>query len=379
MTSNGSLVPVSPNTAKALPAALDQYDPSQVPGIFRMEGFGHLCYMNALLQSFLSLSSANREILRINASTKRTPLTEALQRLIKTEITVTEQIPSSDAVKVWHAMRQCQTDRHEFVFGRQQDVHEGLTFLIDALGKDVQSHFEIRYACEIICNKCGARRPAGPTKDWVAPPEILTDLTEVEMPVSNQQQVQAYLLGHHQYPRDYACETCGAKNIATLGPKKEVISVEKNVKQQYSLRRVNEVIVLYFKKYERKTRQYFPPALDFDATQGILHYEAVAQIDHYGGLNGGHYVARIIRPKPKGFQIQRESDLQAELERERDPVRRLALQTKIASWQRHSRFPNAVFLLNDTEVKYAGNVEPTENTYMVFYHLQRIEPKETKK
>lgn len=365
----------SSGTAKSTPTTLDKYDSSQVPGIFRMEGFGHLCYMNSLLQSFLSLSAINREILKINATPKRTPLTDALQRLIKTEITVTEQIPTCDAIKVWHAMRQCQTDRHDFTFGRQQDVHEGLTFLIDALGKDVQSHFEIRYACEIICDRCGKRRPAGPNKDWIAPPEILTDLTEVEAPVANQQQVQAYLLGHDQYPRDYACESCAVRNTATLGHNKEVVRIERNVRQHYSLRRVNEVIVLYFKKYGRKSRQYFPPSLDFDATQGILHYEAVAQIDHYGGMSGGHYVTRIIRPKPRGFQIQRETDLQAELSGETDPAKRTSLQTRIASWQRHSKLPNAVFLLNDTEVRYAGNVEPTENTYMVFYHLQRIESK----
>lgn len=362
-------------TTKSTAHTLDRYDATQVPGIFRMEGFGHLCYMNSLLQSILSLSSVNREIQRLNSSTKRTALTEAMTQLIRNDIVVTEQIPTFNAIKVWHAMRQCQTDRHDFTFGRQQDVHEGLTFLIDALGKDIQTHFEIRYACEIICNRCGKRRPAGASPDAVQPPEVLVDLTEVETPITNQQQVIEYLRGHDQYSRDYTCEHCGAKNTAKLGPNKEVLSVERNIKQHYSLRRVNEVIVLFFKKYLRKSRQYFPASLDFDAVQGVLHYEAVAQIDHYGGMGGGHYVARVIRPKPRGFQIQRESDLQAELANETNPAKRERLKTYLASWQRHARFPNAVFLLNDTEVRYAGNVEPTEHTYMVFYHLQRIEPK----
>lgn len=351
---------------------LDPYDPKHIPGIFRMEGFGHLCYMNALLQSVLSLSAINKAIQQIDKSPNRTSLTSSLMRLIRTDIVETEEIPTYNAVQIWHAMRQCQTERHEFVFGRQQDVHEGLTFLIDALGKEVQSHFETRYACEIICDACGARRPAG-EPGHVAPPELSVDLTEVHL--TSQRQVQEYLLGHDQYPRDYLCEACGARNNTILGPNKEVIRVEKVVRQHYALRRVNDVIVLYFKKYTKKLRQYFPPTLDFASIQGILHYEAVAQIDHFGEQSGGHYMARIIRPKPKGFQNQRAADLQEKLMQESNPSNRTILQARIVSWNNHARRQDAVFLLNDTEVCYAGSIEPTEHTYMVFYHLQRIEKK----
>lgn len=57
-----------------------------------------------------------------------------------------------------------------------------------------------------------------------------------------------------------------------------------------------------------------------------VHYKLVATVEHTGSLQGGHYWARCFR---------------------------------------HGKY----FMCNDTNVSQIENLEPTVNTYMLFYHL----------
>lgn len=98
---------------------------------------------------------------------------------------------------------------------------------------------------------------------------------------------------------------------------------------------VPEILVVMSKKYtlEQKLDVYthFPNELIFKGKDDvpenkIISYEAVSQIEHYGGRHGGHYIAR-------------------------------------------SRRKNGWFEFNDNNV-VPSKFEPTKHTYIVFYHLK---------
>lgn len=361
------------------------YDPSEVPGIFKLESFGFFCYMNSLLQGLVSLSSVNSTLRKLDASNARNNLIAEMVKFINNKNRTVPELPISNVKAFFGALKELQHKRGQEIlqYGKQEDTQEGLTTILDALGPMVSRHFEIRYVCEIICTnvRCGHRSvPGDAGKQYTEPSEIMIDLGRTDVELNTQKEVQDYLRRHEQYPRDYRCEKCGNTNTTRPGPtpKSEVI-VAHNVMQRYSLRRLNEVIVLYFKKYndvgEAKELRYFPPALDFKAKQGILHYEPVAQLDHSGSIRGGHYVARVRRPKPIGFQEIRDREMESLLsEGTLSPEAASRKQAQLHAWRQAASQKQDIFLLNDTEVKYAGRIVPVENTYMVFYHLVSIIP-----
>lgn len=109
---------------------------------------------------------------------------------------------------------------------------------------------------------------------------------------------------------DYKCEKCnniGATKICRLTM-------------------LPEIIICLFNVYYTKKIHTFPNFLLFPSYNGNkLKYMAVGQIEHSGSLNGGHYWARALRN-------------------------------------------DSVYRFDD--ISYSKSlIEPTPNTYMVFYHL----------
>ena len=81
-----------------------------------------------------------------------------------------------------------------------------------------------------------------------------------------------------------------------------------DMKQERNLRSVSPVMVISLNKYFEKTKFYYPPYFKIDIPSGrvsehrktpedtnTLEYTLIATLDHFGGLGGGHYVARVLR------------------------------------------------------------------------------------
>lgn len=107
---------------------------------------------------------------------------------------------------------------------------------------------------------------------------------------------------------DYKCEKCGKLGII----------------RSCRLTMLSEIIVITFNVFHKKIRHQWPLELDF--TESKLKYILVGQIEHFGSLNGGHYTARGLRQH------------------------------------------NEVYLFNDMSYNLS-KFEPTENTYILIYHL----------
>jgi hypothetical protein len=275
--------------------------------------------------------------------------------------------------------------------GRQEDADEGFHVLLNSLDGDLQnlnSHtsansietvFHIRYDTIIKCRSCNAERHAGDDEDgpskFVEPPELTIHIPEYDDVIGridSQEAMEKYIMLRSEFPDGYRCEKCGAENSRGNN-----VVVKRNV-----LRRLSSVIVITFKNYPeynssgRKALHYFPPTMKFKSKDGILVYQTVAKIEHFGGMSGGHYISYCKRPVHKGSHEQRIAEYETfiqKLEAARDDRNTRQVQ-QIKQLKRRLRNAKQtstdVFNMNDDRVVYSKEgIEPSPNTYMVFYHL----------
>jgi hypothetical protein len=241
--------------------------------------------------------------------------------------------------------------QYNLSLGGQEDAQEGLVLLIDLI-PEFQKYFYIRHDCMIQCLVCKKKKMA---EAGIEPPELIIDLSE-EMPYTQEKlctkiAVENYIKRNIQIPRDYICDFCQSKNDSGAC----------NILQIYSLTRLSEIIILLFKKYTSKTKRYFPMELDFDGVNEHLKYKIIAQVEHYGTRAGGHYNARCLREKPSQMHARRAQKI---IQHYSDPTEMLEKNTEMASQKQ------GVFQLDDMVANFClDGFQPTENTYMVFYHL----------
>jgi hypothetical protein len=259
------------------------------------------------------------------------------------------------------------------------------------MGNKVDKLFHVRYSCKIKCFTCKKEDTPGNTKEYFEPPEIMIDLSESDpfsgKKLDSQESIQEYILNNVQIPDDYKCE-CGEANIIENGKRRRKIA------QIYRLKRLSEIIVIIFKKYKQKEQRYFPQELEFPASDGKIYYRAVAQAEHYGGMGGGHYLAKCLRLQQgtvlntEQAQVQEKLTeaelslglLNMQIRKDQTELAKIAELTKIVEdWrQKLNQVKDTndktlqVYTCNDSGVQLDKNgFTPTPNTYVVFYHLYR--------
>ena len=423
--------------------SLDRYNNDAVPQISGLSNSGALCYLNSLLQVLYGCSALNRFVLK--NKNEYAELAKTGNGLGIAYIELLEQFRTqkddfkiavnngSKILKELIAARQRGKFKDNLLHHRQEDCHEGLTFFIEMLelsneGREsnINDLFSIRYKLKIQCKQCKSVKD-GPKE----PPNFMFNLFEenplLQNSLNSKSSIEGYIKRHFNIPEDYKCESCGAQNKIVGGV------ATKNVFQVYSLARLSEIIILVFNKYENKRIKYFPLELDFPSKEGMLHYEVVGQIEHYGTMNGGHYVSKSRRPKPTGFsefvKSSRKSPLEIQLQAAEEQVKTLVrrkdmwdkkvkeeknkltnnastnraasertirtispkitaldkeiseakelvkkLQEKLANFEQNTAEPEipdyVVFHVNDSQVSYDKvGFQPTKNTYMVIYHV----------
>jgi ubiquitin C-terminal hydrolase len=311
--------------------SLTRYNPKYELPPAGFHNLGFTCYYNALLQSLLSCTSFTQELLG-NAEYNDDQLPKILVYLIRA---LRSADPSPDIARLapitWKVMiRKLAEKSHEFAQFAvgQQCAAEGYSLLLQALEdhQGIQNLFFHRRRNKLFCPDC---------QTWFSEVNELNNVFEVE-----------------PTPRSYSVEdlkaniNSDAASVANLNEflLNQVGSVDRdcicskcNIKsnkiRQSSLVMIPEILFVMSKKYKyegvgQKMDVYtdFPARLEFPAKgKTKLVYEAVAQIEHSGGLNGGHYWAICRR---------------------RD------------GW----------YCLNDTHVSPAS-FRPTNDTYIVLYHI----------
>jgi ubiquitin C-terminal hydrolase len=213
----------------------------------------------------------------------------------------------------------------EFASG-QQCAREGYHYLMESLEDfdGIQNLFLHRYKTMLYCFDC---------KEWVSKVDCNYSLFEVQANLKTEQlerfkqfddssmDMNQFLTRQDGYvDKDYRCPKCEVssekyrRNVLVMAPEVLVVMSKKYTMEQKLDVYTDFPKTLIFKGHDKKEDKLFP-----------MYYEAVAQIEHTGGLNGGHYWA-----------ICRRND----------------------GW----------YNINDTRVT-KSEFKPTKNTYIVMYHI----------
>ena len=149
--------------------------------------------------------------------------------------------------------------------------------------------------------------------------------------------------------------------------------------------RLSEIVIILYKKYQGKNNILFPQSLDFPSNGKILHYIIVAQVEHMGLMRGGHYMVNCLRVKNDTFTESRGLRIKIKIEETKKTLSMLN-----PSSEQYSQYINrlkdlkkmlsdnddnnklCIFSFNDSYVMYHPSLQfiPTENTYMVIYHIK---------
>lgn len=323
---------------------LINYNPNLELRPFGFNNLGSTCYFNAVLQSLLSCTSFVEKLLynKNNKYYKENPVIKNITELIEmallnnnsNDVNLINKIQQMSP-NIWHKMimllyKKNNIKDNNYMIG-QQCAREGFHCLLESMDNvdDIQNIFLHRYKNMIYCIDC---------KKCVSNVDSVCSLFEVQPDLKTEQierfkkfdiflddnennfnsEMNKFLLKQTGYvDKYYICPECKKKG------EKYKISC---------LVMVPEVLVVLSKKYiaNNKLDIYtdFPKELEFKGKDNlILKYEAVSQIEHSGGLNGGHY-----------WSISRRKD----------------------GW----------YVLNDNQYT-KSEFMPTKNTYIVFYHLMK--------
>jgi len=296
------------------------------------DNMGATCYFNAVLQSMLSCTSFVQEMLSYKDDGN--PMMQKIAKLItctagneagnEAGFEDCFEDCSSYSIAIWKSMisflcKKNNITKRDFMTG-QQCAREGFHCLMDAMESynNIQNLFLHRYSNMIRCGECNK---------WVSNVDSMNNLFTVHPELKAEQLEQfkkfdsdevdmaQFLSKQTGYVESFTCPKCKSNE-----PKYNV----------NCLVMVPEILVVLSKKYKagQKLDLYtnFPKTLVFKGTNNTkLIYNAVSQIEHSGGLNGGHY---------------------------------WAISKRAGGW----------YQLNDNHVSKA-EFNPTKDTYMVFYHL----------
>ncbi len=302
-----------------------RYNPAKELPSCGFINLGFTCYYNALIQGLLSATSFVEEIDEVHSSNATV---DAISTLIEYIANGDHQRAASLAPETWKVMiRELARQSRElaqFAVGQQCAV-EGFNMLLQTMEKEqnIQNLFLHRRINKLYCNQCNkwcSEATETNTFFEVEPDFKLQQLSEFKARHAEANNLNTFLLNQTSYvDNDHVCPLCGYKG---------------NKFKHSQLSMIPEILFVMSKKYKysgnrgEKLNTYtdFPEFLEFKGKRAVkLRYEAVAQIEHSGSLDGGHYWAVCRR---------------------RD------------GWYR----------LNDMAVSHA-EFKPTNDTYIVIYHV----------
>nr|QQV29338.1 putative ubiquitinyl hydrolase [Kaumoebavirus] len=216
---------------------------------------GSICYWNSLIQCLLSskhfikAASTVPAIKNLLAQHKQTDLVNAQIDLLR------------GVMKV----------RPNFGHG-QEDIHEGLAFLLETLPKEVQNLFLLRIEDHVVCRNC--RKAVSKVNDI----NFCYEFYKTDG-ITTPEDFGSALLKNIEKLDGYTCEKCKMRKCSII----------------HCMVRAPEILVIIFNKYATKRAQYFPETIELPVKPNPLTYKLVGQAEHSGGQGGGHYWARCLR------------------------------------------------------------------------------------
>jgi len=158
---------------------------------------------------------------------------------------------------------------------RQECADEAFTKIIDAINRStINNTFLNVYEQSITCGEC---------KSTVS--EVRDDAYQIYLKTRQ-------TLSPENFTKYIKCRV----DLCTNEFKADCGHVLTKYYKCERLKVLGEVIIVTFDKYQRKSNHYFPDSMRFPSTDGgFLQYDAVAIVEHFGSIHGGHYICHAVR------------------------------------------------------------------------------------
>lgn len=224
---------------------------------------GVSCHMNALMQMLVTSERLRGVVAAMQADTR-------LARAVKKFVDDYEN-GSPDASEV---LRELKTDTYG---SGQESVTEGFVLMMERLGA-LRVLFEQVSVVKVHCLGCGAS--TGGQRDKTLQFNTFGLDALKKYPDTPAAFAAAVACGVAKVD-GFRCGECGARGGSA--------AVHRMV-------RAPPLFLVVHNKYTEKKARYCPSRFELPAAGGgVLGYERVAQVEHSGGLHGGHYWARVAR------------------------------------------------------------------------------------
>jgi hypothetical protein len=251
------------------------YDPSFVPVPRGLANPGVLCWLNSLIQFFLSLPAMTRVLLSHRGEMIGNIFATTYISMVEAAMSKDAERFSTSSKAILVAFQRRATEMNVKVNMVQQEcTNEGFVLFISMFGcPSLERLFLAVYQTTLTCTSCGSVKTT-PRDD--AP--FIEVFTRVKL--DTERIFCEYLRVHPRELDGWRCEQCN--HVA-----KTVISVEK-------LMALREIVVVVFNKYHLRENRWFPDKLMFNSdVPGVrLQYALVGILDHSGNMHSGHHRAR---------------------------------------------------------------------------------------
>ena len=247
---------------------------------------GVLCWFNSLLQGLFSCKYFVSIIENIDGEAN--PLVSDLQKIIKVmEAGNTKACDSCYALRsLLQQLKEKEGDRYNSLSSAQQSASEGFTLLLDYIdSKPLNIAFMHKYEERIVCIQTGEIESK---KDGFNNQFMVFDETELQ-----KSGLADYIKYHEHDLHDYKSE-------------KRNTNPAHKYKRVYALKYLPKVVVLLLNRYytdghgrhrPRNPNISLPAEFEMPSVlfNGAMVYKKVAEVDHLGGLGGGHYISKVMR------------------------------------------------------------------------------------
>lgn len=288
------------------------YNKTKIPPPSGLQNKGATCWLNSLLQMFMSFPALNVHMNELVHGSTRNEFLKLLNKLYN------EPNKNDNLNKIYTYLVSHYGALSPTGLTSQECALEGFDHIIASFKNEViERLFTTVYMYSFDCHRCGKELCANRDVSFRIP---------LDRPPQTQESFEEYVIHHlDKIDGEYTCEHCH--------------HVMRDFMRIERLRRVNEILVFSLPKIEEKKDIWFPEAFSLpygknNATTGRLTYRLVAKIEHSGTSQGGHYYAHCLRRMPTTGDEQ---------------------------W----------VCLNDTSVS-VGNSLPSANTFVIAYHMSAL-------
>ena len=288
-----------------------------------------LCYFNALLQSLFGCTSITEYLLNNESKFINNNFIKLYINILKNYIVINKSreasiytIEQSNLVLFNEFLILIQNKNIHFGYN-QEDSGELLLLLLEIINdKYIYNLFYNKYKCDFYCRNC---KHINPIKDDISVQfEITTEFIDSNFLHSemnkNLHNLNQFIQNNYSECDDYTCVNC----------KKIGLCIKLN-----RLLLIPTIIVINFKKYEKKYNYTYPSELYFinEKENKKYNYKLISSIHHSGNSNFGHYISKSIRKTIKNNELI-----------------------------------NNVYELNDSSY-IQDTFKPDMNSYILFYHF----------